>query len=41
MFEFSWLLGLEAHIDSHEVSLQYMGRIERSDQLEAVVRTAG
>lgn len=41
MFEFSWLLGLEAHIDSHEVSLQYMGRIERSDQLEAVVITAG
>jgi hypothetical protein len=41
MFEFSWLLGLEAHIDSHEVSLQYIGRIERSDRLDVVVTTAG
>jgi hypothetical protein len=35
MFELSWRLGLEDYVDSHEVSLQYMGRIERSDQLEA------
>lgn len=39
MFELSWRLGLEDYIDSHEVSLQYMGRIERSGQLEAVPST--
>ena len=36
MFELSWRLGLEAYIDSHEISVQYMGQIVRSEQLEAL-----
>ncbi|MDQ1744500.1 MAG: radical C-methyltransferase [Pseudonocardiales bacterium] len=36
LFDFSWRLGLEAYIDNHEEALQYMGRVERSDQPEAV-----
>lgn len=36
MFSLSWRLGLEAYVDNHEESLQFMGQIVRSDQLEAL-----
>lgn len=40
LFGLSWRLGLENYIDNHEEALQYMGRVERCDQL-AAAPTAG